>query len=206
MDRLQTLTPRRARAAAACAPLALALFLAACDEGDDEKSAAPSGRVVAVASKDEASTSELCDVLAPAGSAPNFAYPPLDGDAPAAGPGWRWINVWASWCAPCVEEMPLLVKMREQLTREGLALDLVLVSVDSEAEAMTTFQKAHPEARGSVRLRDMSELQTWLTGAGLDDGATLPVHLFVDPQGKVRCARTGAIKASDAAHIKKLML
>jgi thiol-disulfide isomerase/thioredoxin len=115
------------------------------------------------------------------------------------------VNVWASWCAPCVEELPVLGKLRSDLEAKGKKLELVLLSVDGELEAMKKFQAEHPEASGSLRLSQMGALQGWLTSMGLDAGATLPVHFFVDPRGKVRCARTGAVKDTDLGLIEQLL-
>lgn len=47
------------------------------------------------------------------------------------------INVWASWCAPCVKEMPQLIELAN--TRNDLSL--VLLSVDEDREAAKTFLK-----------------------------------------------------------------
>ena len=38
------------------------------------------------------------------------------------------INFWASWCAPCIAEMPSLQMAAEQLRHEGI--DVLLISVD----------------------------------------------------------------------------
>ena len=38
------------------------------------------------------------------------------------------INFWASWCAPCIAEMPSLQMAAEQLHRDGI--DVLLISVD----------------------------------------------------------------------------
>jgi cytochrome c biogenesis protein CcmG, thiol:disulfide interchange protein DsbE len=38
------------------------------------------------------------------------------------------LNIWATWCAPCVYEMPALQRLHEQLAHEGLRV--VAVSVD----------------------------------------------------------------------------
>ncbi len=198
MDRLQTVSV-----------LCAALLSAACDDGPRESSPAAevSGRVVAVAApKDQGSESDLCDELKSAESAPTFSYPALDQAAVAPKPGaWRWINVWASWCQPCVEEMPLITRLRNELDKAGAKIDLVYVSVDQTPEAMAGFQATHPEAKGSLRLSDFKTLEAWLTSVGLDAGATLPIHLFVDPNGKVRCARTGAVRESDLPLLKKLV-
>ncbi len=196
MDRLQTVS-------------ALACVLAAlgCDEGSGQgaSTTAPISRVESIsAPKNQASESDLCDVVKPAESAPMFAYPPLDTSAPPTA-GWRWINVWASWCGPCVEEMPLIARLRDDLRKDGVKVELVLLSVDQTAEAMSGFLASHPEAKGSLRLSEFKALEGWLSKVGLDAGATLPIHLFVDPNGKVRCARTGAVRETDLPLLKKVL-
>jgi thiol-disulfide isomerase/thioredoxin len=185
--------------------LSLSLLVAACD-GSPSSSAPPpeAARVVAVAAaKTQASESELCDVSKAADVAPAFGYPALDAAAPAIKPGWRWINVWATWCPPCIEELPLIARLAREL---GAPVQLELLSVDIDREVVTKFAASHPEAQGSLRVADPSTLEAWLVGLGLDAGATLPIHLFVDPAGKVRCARTGAVRESDVAAIKQLVV
>ena len=195
MDRLQTLSL-----------VTCALAAAACEEGGKGGPApAPISRVESIAApKNEADESHLCDVLKSADTAPTFAYPPLDAPAPSSS-GWRWINLWASWCGPCVEEMPLITRLRNDLDKGGAKIDLVLLSVDQTKEAMAGFQTSHPEAKGSLRLSDFKALEAWLPTVGLDAGATLPIHLFVDPNGKVRCARTGAVRDTDLPLLKKVI-
>lgn len=43
------------------------------------------------------------------------------------------IHFWATWCAPCVEELPALVKSAEAIRESGI--ELVIVSVDAGAAA-----------------------------------------------------------------------
>ena len=199
--------------AAACSALLRRLALAAllglgvfgCDESKPG-GAAPPSRVEAITStSDNDKPSDLCDVVPAAGSAPTFAFPELAGSAPVAGSGYRWINVWATWCPPCIEELPLLRKLEADFKQSGSAVALVLLSVDATQAAVDTFQAAHPEVVGSLRIAEFSKLESWLTSIGLDKGATLPVHVFVDPAGKVICSRTGALGESDVPRVKKLL-
>ena len=40
------------------------------------------------------------------------------------------VNFWASWCAPCVHELPALAKAAEILKDGDMPIDVVLISVD----------------------------------------------------------------------------
>jgi thiol-disulfide isomerase/thioredoxin len=134
-----------------------------------------------------------------------LVLPPLDGPEPADGPGWRWVNVWATWCGPCVAEMPMLAKWRDQLVEQGVAVELVFLSVDDTRQKVERFEAQHPEARGGVRISDVKELEPWLPKVGLDPGVVLPVNLFADPAGNLRCIRTGAVSDHDLAAVKALL-
>lgn len=48
------------------------------------------------------------------------------------------INFWASWCPPCVEEMPSLEKLHRAL--DGKGLEIVGVSVDESLEDIEKFR------------------------------------------------------------------
>ena len=43
------------------------------------------------------------------------------------------LNFWATWCAPCVEEMPSLVHMQQKLKDTGVTVLAVSVDVDNDA-------------------------------------------------------------------------
>jgi thiol-disulfide isomerase/thioredoxin len=184
--------------------LILLAVCASCDEG--RKSAPEAARVVAVSQpKKQASESDLCDVVKSPESAPSFVFPELRSAEKPAGAGHRWVNVWATWCPPCIEELPLLARFRDALRKDGTDVELVLLSVDQTPEAVEKFRAQHPEVRDSLQIKDAAALEAWLPKVGLDSGATLPIHLFVDPRGKVRCARTGALRESDLAAVKKVL-
>jgi thiol-disulfide isomerase/thioredoxin len=174
-------------------------LLAGCD--DTPAAPAPS-RVVAVQATETRTDprTDLCEVVKDGADAPLLALPPLaEGQTPPASTGKRWLNVWATWCRPCVEEMPALVGLRDRMRQDGAPFELVFVSVDETEEAVDTFRQAHPEVPESLRTADPSALSTWVTSVGLDEGATLPIHVLTDPTGHVRCARTGGLSERDLA-------
>jgi thiol-disulfide isomerase/thioredoxin len=181
----------------------LALGVFACDEAPSAP--APSGRVVAVAAKENANVLDLCDKLKTPIAA-DFAMPTaLEGAPKPATNGWRWINVWATWCSPCTEELPLITRFQSELAAKGTQVSLELISVDVSNELVQKFSESHPEAKQSLRVSDPAALEPWLVSLGLDAGATLPVHIFVDPSNKVRCVRTGALNEPHLPLLKKLL-
>ncbi len=186
-------------------PLALITLLGACSgETKTEKPTQPApSRVDAVvaAPKKAVSTEGFCD------SNPKkpFAMPPLDGAAPAAATTWRWVNVWATWCGPCVEEMPRVAGWEAKLNAEGTPMDLEFLSVDATADDVTKFRSAHPDAPQGSRLQNLDQLSPWLASIGLDDNAVLPLQLFVNPAGELACVRMGAVSDDDYEIVKAVL-
>lgn len=182
-----------------------ALAAVGCKEGDS-KNAPASGRVNAVKGGSTAKAidpSAFCDVETP--DRP-FAFPALDGAAPDAVAGrWRWVNVWATWCKPCVEELPRLAGWTKKLSGAGPAIDLVLISVDESRAAIAAFEAKHGAVGATTRLDDPDAATAWLVSMGLDEGAPLPVHILVAPSGTIRCLRSGAINDRDYDRVAALV-
>lgn len=186
--------------------LALALALvgaAGCGEDTTVTPEVPS-RVEAVAVRRQDPAERFCDVSAPVGEGRALALPVVEGPA-LPGQGWRWINVWATWCAPCVEEMPLIASFRDRMQAGGAPVSTYFLSVDQTAEAVTSYRAAHADAPEGARLSDPSTLAALMSSVGLDTGATIPVHVLVDPSGHVRCARSGSIAERDYDTIRAIV-
>jgi cytochrome c biogenesis protein CcmG, thiol:disulfide interchange protein DsbE len=72
--------------------------------------------------------------------APDYAALTLDGDTVELA-SFRGdvvlLNIWATWCPPCVREMPALQRLHEELEPQGLRI--IAVSVDAVAGALGAF-------------------------------------------------------------------
>ncbi|MBT8373411.1 MAG: TlpA family protein disulfide reductase [Deltaproteobacteria bacterium] len=53
-----------------------------------------------------------------------------------------FLNIWATWCPPCVEEMPSMEKLQQELKDENFKILAVSVDV-SGAKAVIPFVKKH---------------------------------------------------------------
>ncbi|MBW2602433.1 MAG: TlpA family protein disulfide reductase [Deltaproteobacteria bacterium] len=78
-------------------------------------------------------------------SAPNFTLPNLGGKMVSLA-DYRGkvvlLNIWATWCPPCVAEMPSMEKLNQELKDEDF--EILAVSLDvSGAKAVIPFMKKH---------------------------------------------------------------
>lgn len=86
------------------------------------------------------------------------------------------VNLWATWCAPCVAEMP--------------ALDTLAGEMEGKLKVLTISQDARPElVPPFFAERGFKHLEQWLDtenelATAFTDGGVLPVTILFDAQGR----------------------
>jgi len=123
-----------------------------------------------------------------------FQFPELTADPPALGNTWSWVNLWATWCKPCIEEMPMMHRWQQQLRGKGGRIAISFISVDEDQQTLISYQKNNPQVAQSTRVEDIDKLAPWFEGLGLNKGAAIPIHIFVDPKRNIRCVRAGGLQ------------
>jgi thiol-disulfide isomerase/thioredoxin len=118
---------------------------------------------------------------------------------PVRGAAWTWVNLWAAWCKPCKEEMPLLVEWAQALRARGAPLKVVFVSLDDDERQLQRYLKAEGAGIDGEVLwaSDAAGRARFLQGAGLATPPTLPAQILLDPQGRMRCLRSGSVTRRD---------
>jgi thiol-disulfide isomerase/thioredoxin len=118
---------------------------------------------------------------------------------------WTWVNFWAAWCAPCKEEIPRLVGWEKRLDQAGRRLRVIFVSLDDDERQLMQFLDGSSSLRSTYWLKEGRQREDWMIAAGLDPDPELPVHLLVDPEGKIRCRVQGAVEDSDYESLARLL-
>ncbi len=94
---------------------------------------------------------------------------------------WTVLNLWATWCAPCVTELPSLQKLSD--TYAGKGLKVVAVSLD-DAQNVDELREAITRAR----LSDIAVAKNWDDHGEISNTLwpeALPATYIISPEGKV---------------------
>ena len=94
------------------------------------------------------------------------------------------LNFWATWCAPCVEEVPSLVEMQRRMKAKGVTV--LAVSVDVDDKAYRQFVKDHNVNLLTVRDPDQKS-------NGLYGTFKFPETYVIDRNGVMRRKFIGAV-------------
>jgi thiol-disulfide isomerase/thioredoxin len=87
------------------------------------------------------------------------------------------LNLWATWCAPCVKELPALAKLQGAVPPGKLTVLTVNVGQGGAADT-AAFMKAHTASALPVNLDADSSFIRAFGAFGL------PLSVLIDPQGR----------------------
>lgn len=89
------------------------------------------------------------------------------------------LDFWASWCIPCIQEIPLLKNLQKKYKHRGL--QIVGVSVDSDRKKWKEALDKHQPAGIQI-----SELKGWESTSRVDYGVqAIPFTVLIDASGKI---------------------
>ena len=89
------------------------------------------------------------------------------------------IDFWASWCGPCMREMPNVVKLYKEC--KGKNFEIVGVSLDQKRDAWLNAVE-----KNKMKWIQVSDLKSWATApVKLCNVSAVPYTVLIDPQGKV---------------------
>jgi thiol-disulfide isomerase/thioredoxin len=105
-----------------------------------------------------------------------------------------FVNIWATWCGPCVEEMPAIGRLYAELHEQGVAF---LVVSEEDVDTVRKFVK-----------RENLVFPVYVSKGGLPpelDSSGIPATFILDRSGRVVFKRMGAAQW-DAAPVREFLL
>lgn len=159
------------RTAAAAALVGMVLALTACGDAADGNDA-------------EATLSP---------EAPPFAAVTLEGDSVSLADlrgAPVLLNVWATWCAPCREEIPELQALHETFGPRGLRVIGVTVDSRSAAEDVRTFMDQFGMTYEIWWDPDQTSVSAF-------EAVGVPLTVLIGPDGLIRWRHMGAVPPGD---------
>lgn len=91
-----------------------------------------------------------------------------------------FLNIWATWCAPCIAEMPSIDKLHEEM---GDEVAFVILSVDEDFEKAKAF-----DIRKGYNLPIYSMVNTMPM---MYDSSTIPTTYIIDAKGNLVLTHSG---------------
>ena len=101
----------------------------------------------------------------------------------------RMVNVFASWCVPCIAEAPLLTELK----RQGVAIDAI--AVRDKPEDVAAFLARHGDPFERIGSDPESKVQLALGSSGV------PESFIVDGRGIIRYQHMGPIEPDDVPEL-----
>jgi len=134
--------------------------------------------------------------------APDFTLTDIEGKVHRLG-DYRGRDVmiifWATWCGPCLYEIPHLIALRNRVSSDELAM--LAISYQSSMppenpEAIKKFLKENPKINYTVFSADASTMPD-----PFDRIASIPCSFFIDSAGTIKLATAGLLTLGESKAI-----
>ncbi|MDT8402027.1 MAG: TlpA disulfide reductase family protein [Bacteroidales bacterium] len=115
-------------------------------------------------------------------------------------------NFWATWCKPCTEEMPDLLKVEKEFRNEKIKLILVSLDIPSQKDTrLANFIKDY-SINSEVLLLDEPDANKWIPLVDESWTGSIPATLIHAPARGYRKFHEGMITYSELkSHIQSLI-
>lgn len=114
-------------------------------------------------------------------------------------------NFWATWCKPCVEEMPAFEKLAADYKAKGLAVVFVSMDFKSKHAKVVEFV-AQKQLKNEVVLLNAPDYNAWIDKVSPEWSGAIPATLVVKKTGKVLKFHEGSFTYDELVNYIKPLL
>jgi len=95
------------------------------------------------------------------------------------------INFWATWCKPCIEELPAFVKLHDS---SGLPVKVVFASMDFKKDLLTKLQPfvQKRNIKADVVLVSEPDQEKFINSVSQDWSGSLPATIILNTKKNIR--------------------
>jgi thiol-disulfide isomerase/thioredoxin len=104
----------------------------------------------------------------------------------------RVVNLWATWCAPCVKELPHFIA--EQQASKDKKLKIILLAVEDKKATVEAFIK-RKNYTANFAFLDETDANKWIPQINPDWEGEIPVTLVVNNAKKIKHFHSGDLTA-----------
>lgn len=119
----------------------------------------------------------------PAQDIPTIDYPALQAFMARQGDTTVVYNFWATWCRPCVAELPSFLRLDSAYAAQPVKVVLVSLDFPDQKDRLEAFV-ARKELQPEVLHLDASDQNAMINGISPEWSGALPATLIVGPQGR----------------------
>lgn len=102
----------------------------------------------------------------------------------------RIINLWATWCAPCIKELPYFEEVNAE--SQDAKIKIILLAVEDTPESISRFvTKKNIQSR--VMILDETDGSYWIPKINIDWQGEIPVTLVVNNAHQKKKFHSGEI-------------
>jgi thiol-disulfide isomerase/thioredoxin len=134
---------------------------------------------------------------------PNFILPDVNGEMREVS---EWdgnvviLNFWATWCTPCLKEIPEFIELQEKYSEQGLQfIGIALQEADEVKPFMKKTAMNYPSLLGIEKVKEVAK-------SFGNRFVVLPYTVVIDRDSKIVFIRSGPIKYEETEALIKSIL
>lgn len=105
----------------------------------------------------------------------------------------RLLNIWASWCLPCIAEAPHLERLKEE------GVEIIGIAIRDRPEAVADFLNRYGNPYTRIGSDEISELMLEIGASGV------PETYVIDAQGNIRYQHIGDVRADTVPELLEIL-